>query len=169
MLQKIAKIAVFLAIVGCTSAAVCTGPTVKSTSFTTTDGKIVSQIAFIAEFTLKCSNNAEKVALFAEVDGKISPVSRVGDNQYQISWSEDLKKASSGDHQVNLYDEEGYAAYRKAQRSGESTANVKPLTKLSVYHPGTYKGAWIKSELLATILISGAAYLAFSTRNKLIN
>lgn len=87
----------------------------------------------------------------------------------QISWSEDIKKASSGDHSVNLYDEEGYAAYRKAQRSGESVSTVKALTKLSVYHPGTYKGAWIKSELMATILITGAAYLAFSTRNKLIS
>lgn len=80
-----------------------------------------------------------------------------------------MKKASSGDHSVNLYDEEGYAAYRKAQRSGESTSAVKALTKLSVYHPGTYKGAWIKSELLATILITGAAYLAFSTKNKLVS
>lgn len=43
-----------------------------------------SQVAFIGEFTLKCSNNAEKVALFAEADGKVTPVVRVGDTQYQV-------------------------------------------------------------------------------------
>lgn len=87
----------------------------------------------------------------------------------QISWSEELNKASSGTYNINLYDEDGYAAYRKAQRSGESTSSVKPLTKVSFYHSGTYKGAWIKSELLATVLVSGAAYVAFVTRNKLTN
>lgn len=41
MYQKLAKAALFLALIGYTTAAVCTGPTLKSTSFTTTDGKIV--------------------------------------------------------------------------------------------------------------------------------
>lgn len=166
---KLAILSVFACLVAYASASTCTSPSVKATTFTTTQGQVVSQVAFISEFTLKCGNGAQNVPLFAEVDGRISPVARTGDNRYQISWSEELKKASSGDRQVNLYSEDGYAAFRKAQRSGDSTASIKPLTKLSVYHSGTYKGAWIKSELLATVLIGIAAYMAFSTRNKLIN
>lgn len=41
MYQKIAKIVFFLALVEYSTAVICTSPTVKSTSFTTTDGKIV--------------------------------------------------------------------------------------------------------------------------------
>lgn len=78
-----------------------------------------------------------------------------------------MNKASSGNYALNLYDDDGFSAYRKAQRSGENTGSVKPLTKVNLYHSGTYKGAWVKSELLATVLVGGAAYVAFVTRNKL--
>lgn len=64
----------------------CTNPKVESTSFTTQDATIVSQIAFITEFTLKCSNGAsETIPLFAEVEGKLSPVSRIGTDKFQVS------------------------------------------------------------------------------------
>lgn len=65
----------------------CTNPTVESAkSFTTQDATIVSQIAFITEFTLKCNNKAsETTQLFAEFDGKFSPVARIGIDQFQVS------------------------------------------------------------------------------------
>lgn len=65
----------------------CTNPTVESVkSFTTQDATIVSQIAFITEFTLKCNNKAsETTQLFAEFDGKFSPVARIGIDQFQVS------------------------------------------------------------------------------------
>lgn len=128
-----------------------------------------SQVAFVTEFSVECSNGNENLNLYAELNGRITPVPKIAGDKYQISWTEELNKASSGNYPLNLYDDEGYSAYRKAQRAGENTNSVKPLTKVTLYHPGTYKGAWVKSELLATILVTGAAYIAFVTRNKLTN
>lgn len=48
-----------------------------------------------------------------------------------MSWSEETKKAKNGNHEVKLYDEEGYSNLKKAQRSGENTQNVKPLASLN--------------------------------------
>ncbi|XP_055541710.1 translocon-associated protein subunit delta [Wyeomyia smithii] len=147
----------------------CTNPEVKSSFFSTSDATIVSQIAFVAEFTLKCSNaGAEKLPLFAEVGGKVAPVVRVGDTKYQVSWNEEIKKASSGKYTIRLFDEESYAAVRKAQRAGEDVRSVKPLTNVVVHFPGAYKGPWINSEILAAGVVGIVAYVAFSTRTKLL-
>lgn len=80
----------------------------------------------------------------------------------KISWSEEIKTSVSGERQIRLFDEEGYAAVRKAQRSGEKTEKIVPLALLTVNHPGTYGGSFINSEIFATIIIAGVAYLAFS-------
>lgn len=85
-----------------------------------------------------------------------------------MSWSEDIKKARSGDHNVKLYDEEGYGAVRKAHRAGEEN-NVKPLATIVVRHPGTYSGPWFNSEILASGLIAVVAYFAFATRSKILS
>lgn len=66
------------------AAATCKSPTVSSSSFTTADGTIVSQVAYIAEFELKCQDGAAG-ALFAEYAGRLSPVAKVGLNKYQVS------------------------------------------------------------------------------------
>ncbi|XP_058060700.1 translocon-associated protein subunit delta [Anopheles bellator] len=150
-------------------ASACLNPDVKTNFYSTSDATIVSQIGFVTEFTLKCSNaGAEKLPLFAEVLGKLAPVVRIGDNKYQVSWNEEIKKASSGKYEIRLFDEESFAAVRKAQRAGEDTSSVKPLTTLAVHFPGAYKGPWINSEILATGLVGFVAYVAFMTRSKLV-
>lgn len=54
------------------------------TSFTSQDATIVSQIAFIAEFSFKHPSSGKP--LFAEVDGRLlSPVVRVSDSEFQVS------------------------------------------------------------------------------------
>uniref|UniRef100_A0A2M4C279 Translocon-associated protein subunit delta n=1 Tax=Anopheles marajoara TaxID=58244 RepID=A0A2M4C279_9DIPT len=147
----------------------CTNPEVKTNFYSTSDATIVSQIGFVTEFTLKCSNaGGEKLPLFAEVLGKLAPVVRIGENKYQVSWNEEIKKASSGKYQIRLFDEESFAAVRKAQRAGEDTNSVKPLTTVTVHFPGAYKGPWINSEILATGLVGFVAYVAFVTRSKLV-
>lgn len=147
----------------------CSNPEVKSSFFSTSDATIVSQIAFVTEFSLKCSNaGAEKLPLFAEVGGKLAPVVRVGDSKYQVSWNEDIKKASSGKYTIRLFDEESFAAVRKAQRAGDDIQSVKALTNVVVSFPGAYKGPWINSEILATGVVAFVAYVAFSTRSKLL-
>lgn len=64
----------------------CQNPKVEAASFTSLDATIVSQIAYITEFTLKCDNPLPaNYALYAEVDGKPLTASKVGENKYQVS------------------------------------------------------------------------------------
>lgn len=85
-MSKLLFVCAFAVIISSVFALTCTNPKVESSSFTTQDATIVSQIAFISEFTLKCSNGAsETVPLFAEVDGRLSPVARIGTDKFQVS------------------------------------------------------------------------------------
>lgn len=63
----------------------CKSPTITSTSYTTEDGTIVSQVAYITEFSLKCGNEDASIPLFSEYEGRISPVARIGENKYQVN------------------------------------------------------------------------------------
>ena len=65
--------------------ATCTNPEVNVVSFSTRDATIVNQIEILGEFTVKCSNE-ESPQLFAEFEGKLTPVARIGDNKYQVKW-----------------------------------------------------------------------------------
>lgn len=87
MNSKVLICVVLASIVGSCIAATCSKPEIKSTSFTTQDATIVSQIAFITEFELKCSNaGGENLPLFAEVNGRLSPVARTGSGKYQVCY-----------------------------------------------------------------------------------
>lgn len=88
-MSKLLFVCAFSAIISLAFGLSCTSPTVEVVnSFTTQDATIVSQIAFITEFTLKCSNQAsETTPLFADVDGKLSPVSRIGTDKFQVSYA----------------------------------------------------------------------------------
>lgn len=64
----------------------CTSPKATVTSFSTQDATILTQLAHIGEFSLKCGNGA-KPTLFAEFPcGKVVPVAQVGDEKYQVSF-----------------------------------------------------------------------------------
>lgn len=148
----------------------CVKPEVSASQYTTQDATVLTNIAYVAEFTLKCSNGAKGIPLYAEVAGKTLPAAKIGeDNKYQVSWTEDLKKAKSGDYSVNLYDEEGYGALRKAIRSGEDISTVKPLVTIVVNYPGAYQGPWVNSEFMAAVLSCVVWYLAFSAKSKLLS
>ncbi|MCP5656473.1 hypothetical protein NL311_29215, partial [Klebsiella pneumoniae] len=77
--------------------------------------------------------------LYAEVDGKSLTAARIGDNKYQISWTEEPAKARSGVHQINILDEEGWASLRRARRA-DPAASVAPLLAIQLSHPGSYSG-----------------------------
>lgn len=159
-----------LALFNWTTADTCTKPEVSASAYTTQDATVLTNIAFIAEFHLKCSNGVEGIPLYAEINGKTVPAARIGDyNHYQVSWTEDVKKARSGDYSVNLYDDEGYAALRKAARSGEDPSTVKSLVTIVVNYPGAYQGPWVNSEFMAAILSVLVWYLAFSAKSKLLS
>lgn len=107
--------------------------------------------------------------MYAEVEGKALPAVRLSaDNKYQVSWTEEIKNARSGDYSVKLYDEEKYAAIRKAYRNGEDPSIVKPLAVVVLNNPGIYLGPWINSEFLAAFLAALVSYAAFSAKFKLL-
>ncbi|XP_034939663.1 translocon-associated protein subunit delta [Chelonus insularis] len=147
----------------------CQKPEVTASAYVTEDATILTNVAFTTQFTLKCSNGVKDISLYAECEGKILPAVRLSaDNKYQVSWTEDIKKARSGDYNVKLYDEEGYAAIRKAYRNGEDPESIKPLAVVMVNNPGIYQGPWINSELLAVFLAALVSYAAFSAKSKLL-
>lgn len=65
---------------------VCKNPKVVTEYFTTGDATIVSHIALIGEFTVSCADpNADGLPLFAEIDGRLTPIARIDTNKYQVS------------------------------------------------------------------------------------
>ncbi|PBC26380.1 translocon-associated protein subunit delta [Apis cerana] len=147
----------------------CQKPEVIASAYITEDATILTNIAFTTQFVLKCSNGIKGITLYAEVDGKSLPAARLSsDNKYQVSWTEDIKKVHSGDYHIKLYDEERYAAIRKALRNGEDSNNVKPLVVVVLNNPGIYRGPWVNSELLAVLLAALVSYSAFSSKFKLL-
>ncbi|XP_030385295.1 translocon-associated protein subunit delta [Scaptodrosophila lebanonensis] len=145
------------------------GSSCKATvnSFSTQDATILTQLAHVAEFTLQCTGQKAQPTLFAEFPcGKVVPVAKVADNKYQLSWVQDIKQGSSGNVVVRLFDEDGYANVRKAQRDGDKVSSVKSLLDITVSTKSAYKGPWVKAELLAAFLVGGVAYFAFSTKSK---
>ncbi|KAL0808395.1 hypothetical protein ABMA28_012869 [Loxostege sticticalis] len=146
----------------------CQNPQVEAASFTTLDATVVTHIAYITEFTLKCDNPLpENYALYAEVDGKSLTAARIGENKYQVSWTEEPAKARSGTHEIRILDEEGWASLRRARRA-DPAATVAPLLAIQLQHPGSYSGPWVDSEVLATALSVLVAYVALSNKSKIL-
>lgn len=151
------------------SSQICTNPTVSVSSFTTEDGTVITNVAYVSEFTLKCSNGATEVPLYAEVNGKTLPAVHVSKDSYQISWVEELSKSRSGEYTINFFDEEGYASLRKAFRNSEQASSVEPLFKIKLNHPGTYQGPWLNSEFMAATIAVCVWYIAYSSKSKLLS
>uniref|UniRef100_A0A1B6D3S5 Translocon-associated protein subunit delta n=1 Tax=Clastoptera arizonana TaxID=38151 RepID=A0A1B6D3S5_9HEMI len=152
-----------------TAGEACSKPEVSATSYTTQDATVLTNIAFVTEFTLKCDSGVKRIPLYAEINGKTLPAARISDDKYQVSWVEEIKKARSGDYNVNLFDEESYGILRKAIRSGEDISTVKPLVTVTVNFPGAYQGPWVNSEFMAAFLSILVWYLAFSAKSKLLS
>lgn len=187
MVIKILQSVVCFTLFMSTFAGTCKEPELRVKTFTNEDATVLTHIAFISEFTMSCDNIKESSNLYAAFDDNLIPVSRTGDNKYQVievisfhiciylthiltqvSWVEELGIASTGYRQITLYDEEGYAGYRKALRAGEPITNVPVVAEFALNHPGAYMGPWLKSEFIAAALSLAVAYLAFSSRGKLL-
>jgi len=168
MSQKI-TVAIFAACLSVCLASSCSSPSITATSFTTQDATIVTNIAYVSQFKLSCDGKPGDIPLFAEVGGKpLSVVKNKEGGEYIVSWLEDTKKAPRGNFEIKIYDDEGYAAVRKAQRSGEDASSVQPLGVVVLNHPGAYNGPWINSELAALVAASGVLYYAVITKTKLM-
>ncbi|RNA23011.1 Translocon-associated subunit delta [Brachionus plicatilis] len=138
-------------------------------TWTSENSKLNIETAYIIQFKAQCQNNARNVPFYGEIDGKflVSSADATGET-YEISWSEPIKKARSGEIKVRIFDEEGYGAFRKAQRSGDFS-KIKELHTVTLYHQGSYKGPSIQIEFLVTILFGVIFYFAKSSINKIQN
>lgn len=147
----------------------CQNPQLISKFYSTQDATVLSNIAFISEFNVKCQKgqSGNLYALFS--NDVIVPISTVGPSKYQLSWTEELKAAKTGDITVKIFDENGYSAIRKALRNGEDISSVPPFSSITVNHTGTYIGPWISCEFLAVVISLAVAYYAISFRSKLIS
>ena len=91
---------------------------------------------------------------------------------YQISFSgphEDLPKGAYG---VRLYDEDGFAALKNAQRQegaeeAAAEAAVQPVAQLAFEQGGVWKGELIRGETVALTLAFVCFYLAHSAKSGL--
>merc|ERR1711931_424717 len=162
---KMKFIGVFITLLAVAYGNVCENPTVDSVAYTTTDGTLVSKIAFLSDFTVSCSNGAKDLSLYADTGANIISVARAGALNYQVSWTEEISAVASGERSVKLYDEQGYSALKKAQRSGESVESIAPLATLNIYHAGTYTGPYVQSDKVAILSAIGVFYYAYSVKS----
>lgn len=156
--------AIFLASFSVAISETCKNPVITSSSFTTEDSTYLTNIAYIGVFEVKCDAGGILKNLYAEVNGNVAPISTVDKNKFQVSWTEEIKKASSGDKLVRIYLEDDVAALKKAQRLGEDISSVPTLGSIVVNHPGAYSGPLVNGEFLALVLASVTAYYAILSK-----
>jgi len=177
---KLNLLIVFAALVSVSVATPCLGPTVTPRIYTSSDAALATSSVLIVEFTLACKNDVIGINLYAAVNGKTIPAVKTKGGAYQVSLVEEHANLPKGVYELSIYDEDGFASLRKAQRSGEGSegeaakeaaaaaaAAVEPLATVSVNHGGVWKGAPVQSELVALGLAAFVFYLAHSAKSNL--
>lgn len=145
-------------------------PEVQLKAYTSTDTLVVNEIAFVGDITLACKDGSKDILLYAAIGSQPIAVTKVPEpNRYLISWSEQPAQAKSGSVTVNFYDENGYAAFRKALRSGQDPTSVTPLTSTKVNVEGVYRGPTVNSESLALLTSIIVWYMAYRSKSDLVN
>ncbi|XP_015760452.1 PREDICTED: translocon-associated protein subunit delta-like isoform X2 [Acropora digitifera] len=146
----------------------CVGAKPTADIYSTRNILLSRETVFIVEFSLKCNNNVKGVALYAEVNGKVMPVTVSSDDaKYQVSWAESHKEAKSGIYTLSFYDEAGYAAYRKALRSGTEN-EAKPLFTVDIDHKGAGReGLYVQTEFIAVVAALLIWWSANNVKSKL--
>jgi len=148
--------------------AACPDAHVEAKGFTTTDATIVSRVAYVVDFELKCGSGEtlKDATLYADTPAGIVAVASANfGSGYQVSWSAEPASAPSGEQLITLYDEQGYSALKKSQR-GEGAAPT-PLAAASLHHPGAYRGPWVASETVALWAAAATFYYAFSVKSSI--
>jgi len=146
----------------------CSSAHVEAVGFTTTDATVVSRVAYVVDFELKCASGEQlkDATLYADTPaGLVSVASANFGSGYQVSWSSEPATAASGEQLIAIYDEQGYSALKKFQR-GEGAAPA-PLASASLYHPGAYRGPWVASETVALWAAAATFYYAFTVKSSI--
>jgi len=160
------------AVVLMTNGDVCSGPSVSTDTYTTKHIALSSETAHVVEFTVNCKEeDAKGFNLYAELEaGVLVPVALVPEtNSYQVSWVKDHKKAETGSILIKMYDDEGYTAYRKAQRNDGDLSEVSPLFSVTLDHPGVSKeGLFVQTEFIAVVTALLVWWCANSMRSHIM-
>merc|ERR1711890_51865 len=132
----------------------CTTPSVSTDTYTSKHIALSTETAYVIEFSVNCKDDVKGFNLYAELEvGVLVPVALVPDsNNYQISWIKDHKKDQTGSISIKMIDDEGQAAYRKAQRNNDDVTEVAPLFTVQINHPGIAKeGLFVQTEFIAVV------------------
>ncbi|VDK43110.1 unnamed protein product [Anisakis simplex] len=147
----------------------CESPKYSSTTFSTTDAFFHFSTTYIVEFTLQCANNPKDMAIYGTVNGKAYQAAVLEEtSKHQISWQLDHEQSGAQTFNVNIYDEDGYASFRKAERNSEDPNKVKPLFTIEFKHPGVSKASPIASETVVTLVALAWLYIAYSFKSQLL-
>ncbi|XP_065829347.1 translocon-associated protein subunit delta-like [Oscarella lobularis] len=136
------------------SAQQCPNAKAQFSTYSTTELIMSSDTVFVADFEVACGTGGDPKALFlhADVSGDHIPVVRASETKFQVSWSAPHTEAKAGIYPVRIYDEEGYAALRKAIRSGQSADSVKPVFRVDINHKGAARpGFIVQTEFIALV------------------
>jgi len=180
--MELAIVSFLAALISVSVATPCLGPTVTPRIYTSSDAALATSSVVIVEFSLACKNDILGINLYAAVNGKTIPAVKTKDGAYQVSIVEEHANLPKGVYEVKIYDEDGFASLRKAQRSASegsvdggaaakeaaaAAAAVEPLAVVAVNHGGVWKGAPVQSELVALLLAAFVFYLAHSAKSNL--
>ncbi|CAJ0928631.1 unnamed protein product, partial [Mesorhabditis belari] len=165
-LSKMKQILLIAATIALATASTCQSPQHSATTFSTTDGFFHFQTTFIAEFSLQCANKLKDPAFYAVVNGNTYQVAHSDDtNKYQVSFSLEHEKAGSQTFNIGIYDEDGFAAYKNAERNGD-VSSAKPLFTIPLSHPGLSRKSPISCEAVALAAAILALYFAFNLKSQ---
>jgi len=165
--SAITPILLTLALVGPAFTNSCLGPTVTHSIYTSTEAPLARSTVIIVSFDLECKNELEdKPNLYATINGKTLPTARTEDGKYQVSIVEEHAAAPKGTYTVGIYDEDGYASLKKAQRSeeGSGVEAVAPIASFDFKHAGVATQGVIQSEVVALGFAILLFYLVHSAK-----
>nr|XP_057296774.1 translocon-associated protein subunit delta-like [Hydractinia symbiolongicarpus] len=152
------------------SSKVCSNPSVSTSTHTSRNVALSTETAYVADITVTCENSMG-LNLYAEIEaGVLVPVAYATDtSNYQISWTKDHKKATTGTVVVNIFNEDGYTAYRKVQRNNEDVSKIKPYFTIEIHHPGVAReGLFVQTEFIAVVCALLVWWSANSMRNQIM-
>ncbi|KRY74026.1 Translocon-associated protein subunit delta [Trichinella pseudospiralis] len=147
----------------------CRNPTlVKHSGYSSTDSFFHAKTAIVIEFSVNCDHPVKEYPLYWEYEGDVHLAAQLPTGlHYQITFVNDHKKIARGQYDIRIFDEEGFAALRKAMRSKVDTNEaVKPIFTVSYYHPGSSGEPWIASQTIVLAASAIVLYYAYTWRTK---
>jgi len=147
-------VALLLSVLALAYGETCTNPSVSTDTYTSKNIALSTETAYVAEFSVGCQEDTKGFNLYAELEtGHLVPVAYVPESStYQVSWAKDHKKAVTGAIALKMFNDEGFAAYRKVQRSEGDLSSVAPLFTVTINHPGASReGLFVQTEFLAVV------------------